>query len=233
LFFFALLIGLVNDSLSQYMDELQSGTSRVLVDNHTVILGSSAKLKSILRLLNKDVDSKCTTYVVLGDEKAEQMVQQIEIANGRRIIFRRGDPSKEGDVLKTRPSKASSIILLSPEAHEVDEESDIQVMARAMMVRTHNCTAPIVTEIRDKDSFKVVHEMLRLDDHNDCRGVIPIAGDDIAGSLMVQAALQPGLSKVVHHLLDYEFGGGNEVYFVPVDRWPHVIGRNVRAIATF
>ena len=34
-----------------------------------------------------------------------------------------------------------------------------------------------------------------------------------------------GLSKVVHHLLDYDEGQGNEVYTQAVARWPQLIGR--------
>jgi hypothetical protein len=31
--------------------------------------------------------------------------------------------------------------------------------------------------------------------------VLPFAGDDIVGSSMVQGAFQPGLTKVLHHIL--------------------------------
>ena len=56
--------------------------------------------------------------------------------------------------------------------------------------------------------------------------VVPVAGNDIVGSMIVQAALYPGLAKCVHHLLDFTEAQCNEVYLQPVERWPQLIGRS-------
>jgi len=102
-----------------------------------------------------------------------------------------------------------------------------------MMLVSHSVKAPIVSEIRDKDNLTVVRKSLHLNhrnhEHEDkpCQsyGVVPVAGYDIVGGLLVQAALQPGLSKVIHHLLDYGYGDGNEVYINHVGRWPQLVGQ--------
>ena len=66
-------------------------------------------------------------------------------------------------------------------------------MARAMALLSLEATVPVVAEIRDKDNLVVVRKMMEKQ-HVDRRlkqRVHPIAGDDLVGSALVQAAFQP------------------------------------------
>lgn len=106
--------------------------------------------------------------------------------------------------------QASSIVLLSPEDRTDDNEADALVMARTMALLSLNVRAPVIAEIRDKDNLAAMHEMIRkhgqqLQDGGSAgvsgvgsearelrQRVLPCAGNDIVGNVMVQGALQPG-----------------------------------------
>jgi len=220
--FFALLISLVNDEISRYTEELQAASSKVIVRDHTLVLGSSSKAQSVLEVFGTDFDSTCKTYVVMADQPFEEP----ELDNGARVIFRAGDCSDPVDLLKVSPNTARSIVLLSPECDE-DSEADAMVMARAMVLMSLEVTAPIITEIRDKDNIAVVREMLMANATSTERQsqVVPVAGDDAVGCLMVQAAFEPGLPQVVHDLLDYAEGDEMEVYVQPIEEFPQLEGK--------
>ena len=177
--------------------------------------------------------------VVLTDRPKEDISELLGpdvikngLQNGARVIVRTADPSEPAGLLIASPNTASSIVLLSPEDKKDDNEADAMVMARVMALLSLDVEAPVVVEIRDKDNLAAVHEMIRKQEQQHQRKeqqaerhaagsdeqvarvhhrphVLPCAGDDIVGNVMVQAALQPGLSKVIHHLLDYGEGQGN------------------------
>eukprot|EP01052_Picozoa_sp_SAG31_P055360 SAG31_NODE_15242_length_764_cov_0.800000_1_plen_92_part_10 len=83
-------------------------------------------------------------------------------------------------------------MLLSPPCDD-DSEADTLVMARAMTLLSLQVDAPIIVEIQDKDNLVVVRKMMQQQ-HLDRRieqQVHPIAGDDLVGSALIQAAFQP------------------------------------------
>lgn len=159
------------------------------------------------------------------------------LRNGARVIVRTADPSDPMGLMTASPNTASSIVLMSPDDLDDDNEADAMVMARVMALLALDVQAPLVVEIRDKDNLAALHEMISKvqqqqeeqeqeiaqesrpeiresgrDEHRRTHSrqlVTPCAHDDIIGNVMVQTALQPGISKVIHHLLDYEEGQGN------------------------
>eukprot|EP00928_Gymnodinium_smaydae_P041379 TRINITY_DN28013_c0_g1_i1.p1 TRINITY_DN28013_c0_g1~~TRINITY_DN28013_c0_g1_i1.p1 ORF type:complete len:795 (-),score=115.48 TRINITY_DN28013_c0_g1_i1:250-2634(-) len=224
LMFFALLIGLMTDGVSAYMDELAGGDSRLLVSDHILLLGWSAKVPSMLTQIGKDFDaSTSSTCVALTETPIEE---EVVLENQARVFYRRGDPARVDDLVKVCPNSARSIIIFSPPCDD-DAEADALVMARTMALLSLDVTVPIVLEIRDKDNLAVVRKMLKKQEERlrYKHHVLPLAGGDIVGNMMVQGALQPGLAKVVHHLLDYKYGQANEVHMQSVAALPELKGK--------
>ena len=64
---------------------------------------------------------------------------------------------------------------------------------RAMALLSLEITAPVVAEIRDKDNLVVVQKMLEKQHLQKQRAqrLVTIAGEDLVGSALVQAAFQP------------------------------------------
>eukprot|EP01043_Picozoa_sp_COSAG02_P022406 COSAG02_NODE_1164_length_14157_cov_2.925096_6_plen_761_part_00 len=278
LFFFALLIGLVNDGISSYLDELEGGRTKAVVSNHVVVAGFSHKLKTVLEEFGKadrdgrsgDEAEQAEVFVVLTDRPKEDIIELLGpdvtkdgLKNGARVLVRTADPSDPAGLLIASPNTASSVVLLSPGDKKDDNEADAMVMARVMALLSLDVRAPVVAEIRDKDNLAAVHELIRKQQQQQQQRwrrrqwltegqapqseavrsgkhlllahqrphVLPCAGEDIVGNVMVQAALQPGLSKVIHHLLDYAEGQGNEVYITSLDAWPQLQNRTFAEVS--
>ena len=73
MFIFALMVGLVTDGISEYVDDLKKGKSRVLERDHTLILGWSDKVPPLvneLALANESEGEALTLTITLRSASA-------------------------------------------------------------------------------------------------------------------------------------------------------------------
>ncbi|XP_060208767.1 ion channel CASTOR-like isoform X3 [Lycium barbarum] len=102
---FAMMLGLVSDAISEKFDSLRKGRSEVVEQNHTLILGWSDKLGSLLNQLaiaNESLGGG--TVVVMAERDKEEM--ELDIAKmefdfrGTSVICRSGSPLILADLKK-------------------------------------------------------------------------------------------------------------------------------------
>jgi hypothetical protein len=102
---FALMLGLVSDAISEKVDSLRKGKSEVIEHDHTLILGWSDKLGSLLKQLsiaNQSIGGG--VVVVLSERDKEEM--EMDIAKlefdfkGTSVICRSGSPLILADLKK-------------------------------------------------------------------------------------------------------------------------------------
>ncbi len=115
---FALMVGIISDTIGEKVDDLKKGKSRVIEVNHTLLLGWNDKIFSIIKEIasaNDSIGGGCV--VVLSDKDKEEMEREIEEANidlkGSIIICRQGSPMNSSDLKKVAAAYARSIIVLS------------------------------------------------------------------------------------------------------------------------
>ena len=121
---FALMIGVISDSIGEKVDDLKKGKSKVIEARHTLVLGWSEKGLAILRqlaLANQSEGGK--PIVVLCEQSKEDMEEMLRAAEsskddglklyGSRVIFRSGNPLAEHDLVSSCNSRVNhrSIIL--------------------------------------------------------------------------------------------------------------------------
>ncbi|KAJ0092094.1 hypothetical protein Patl1_26807 [Pistacia atlantica] len=113
---FATMLGLVSDSISEKLDSLRKGRSEVVEQNHTLILGWSDKLGSLLNQLaiaNEGLGG--VVVVVMAERGKEEM--ELDIAKmefyfkGTSVICRSGSPLILADLKKVSVSKARAGLL--------------------------------------------------------------------------------------------------------------------------
>jgi len=79
MFIFALMVGLVTDGISEYVDDLKKGKSRVLERGHTLILGWSDKVPPLINELALANESEGRgMVVVLSRVDKEEMEEIVE-----------------------------------------------------------------------------------------------------------------------------------------------------------
>ncbi|HEY9840819.1 MAG TPA: hypothetical protein V6D23_10215, partial [Candidatus Obscuribacterales bacterium] len=208
IFVFSMLIGILTSGLESKLEELRKGRSLVVENDHTVILGWSERVFSILSELaiaNESNPGACVA--ILADKDKVEMEDEIKgrVALGKmRVVCRNGNPLQLSDlgVINLHASKA--IILLAPE-----ESSDPDsYMIKAILAITNNPKRRkepyhIVATIKDPRNHSVA-KMVGKDE------VEVVLADSFISRLAVQTCRQTGLSVVYQELLDFD---GDDIYF--------------------
>ena len=203
------LIGLISNGIMDKLEELRKGRSFVIEEGHTIILGWSSKIFTIIpELVIANENQKDGAIVILADKDKVEMEDEIRAKIGdtknTRVICRTGNPIDVDDINITNLRDSKSIIIVDKD----NENSDSQIIKTivAIVTNPHRRKEPyhITAEIENKKNFDVA-KMVGKEE------VELILSDDFISKIMVQTSRQPGLSVVYIELMDF---GGDEIYFV-------------------
>lgn len=205
------LTGIVTSAIGRKLQDLRRGRSVVMESGHTLILGWSPAVMTVLDELAKaNAPYRRHRVVVLADRDQVLMEDEIHAAGlelGRtRVICRTGSPMRVEDLAIVSPAKAKAIVVLAPPPRP-GADPDVQVIRTilALVEAPDRPTKPyhIVAEVRDPAK----REVARLAG----KGEVELLGpSDVIPHLMVQTSLHPGLAAVYRELFHYE---GCEIYF--------------------
>ncbi|XP_027350218.1 ion channel CASTOR isoform X2 [Abrus precatorius] len=213
---FAMMLGLVSDAISEKFDSLRKGKSEVVEQNHTLILGWSDKLGSLLNQLaiaNESMGGG--TVAVMAERDKEEM--ELDIAKmefdfkGTSVICRSGSPLILADLKKVSVSKARAIIVLAEDGNA--DQSDARALRTVLSLTgvKEGLRGHIVVELSDLDN-EVLVKLVGGD------LVETVVAHDVIGRLMIQCARQPGLAQIWEDILGFE---NCEFY---IKRWPQLDG---------
>lgn len=129
---FALLIGIVGESIGEKLEDLKTGKSRVFESGHTLMLNWNDKSLAVIRQIALANESEGGgTMVVLSQLEKEDMEERLSSAInakedpldllGTDVVFRQGNPILENDLKKVSASTARSVIALTPPDFDSDE----------------------------------------------------------------------------------------------------------------
>lgn len=211
IFLVSSLVTILNTGFSTKLDELKKGRSLVLEENHTVILGWSSKVFSIiseLMIAHENQSSSC--IVILADEDIDMIKDEIKGKLGStgktRVIVRHGNPRDPIDIMIVNLNTAKSIIILSPD----DAKSDAYVIKTILAI--------VNNPIRKKEKYTIIAE-IHSDVNKEIAKIIGkeevtvVVSNDIISKITVQTSRQSGLSLIYNDLIDYT---GVEIYILPV-----------------
>lgn len=218
IFVISTLIGVLTTGIESKLDSLRKGRSRVIEDGHTVILGWSSQVFTIIpELVEANANQRRSCIVVLADKDKVEMEDEIRSRVGSmrrtRLVCRSGDPMDMADLEIVSLDTAKSIFILSHEAD--DPDSDV---IKTMLAITNNPNRKkepyhIVAEIRDPKNMEVA-KMVGKDEAE----IVLVS--DLVARVIAQTCRQSGLSLVYTELLDF---GGDEIYFHEPE--PEVLGK--------
>ncbi|MBK9103647.1 MAG: potassium transporter TrkA [Saprospiraceae bacterium] len=208
IFIISTLIGVLGSGIESKLEELRKGKSFVIEKNHTLILGWSSKIFTIIsELVIANENTKKPRIVILADMDKVEMEDAINsnVPNLRntKIICRKGNPNDMVDLEIVNPQETKSIIVLAPEDGHADPLTIKTILAITNNPDRRLAPYHIVAEIRDRKNLEVAR-MVGKDE------VELIFTDDVIGKIMLQTSRQSGLSIVYTELLDFD---GAEIYF--------------------
>ena len=206
LFIVSALIGVIAAGIDTKLADLRRGRSLVLEKDHTVILGWSDSIFTIISELTLANESRRKpVVVVLADRDKVEMEEDIRAKvpdlRGTRVVCRSGSPMDVDDLALSSHQTARSVILLAPDSDDPDSE-----VIKTLLALTHGGREGprIVAEIRNPSNL----ETARLVGAE--RTTLLDIRETVA-KLVVQTSRQSGAAAVYTELFDYE---GDEIYFL-------------------
>jgi voltage-gated potassium channel Kch/Trk K+ transport system NAD-binding subunit len=208
LFVVSALIGVIATGLDTRIDEMRKGRSVVLEEDHTLILGWSDTVFTVLAELEiANQSRKRPSAVVLADRdkvEMDDLIRDKVHPTRTRVVTRTGSPIDLGDLARVRPEKARSIVVLSPEGDEEPDAQVIKVVLALTKGRGHRGRRDhIVAEIHDPANLSAAG-LVSGDE------AVLIDKRETIAKLVVHSARQSGASVAFIELLDFE---GDEIYF--------------------
>jgi len=203
------LIGLIANAVDQQIESLRKGRSTVLEDGHTLVLGWSPRLPTILtELVEANSNQKRAAFVVLASTPKDEMEDELRLKvpdhGTTRVVCRTGDPSRPGDLEMVNVAGARSIIVLA------GDEGDAGVVKAVLAVRSLDPTfssAHVVAELENAGHARTLRTLTE-------GRIVTIQADEIIAQVTAQACHQAGLASVFRELLDFD---GDEIYFTAAD----------------
>lgn len=215
IFIVSALIGLLTSGVNLKLEQLRKGRSVVVERDHTVILGWSDQVFTVVsELVEANRSRRRAAITILAEhdkvDMEDQLRRRVPDTGTTRLVCRTGSPLDLTDLELVNPNEARSIIVLAP-ASEHAEDADSYVLKVLLAInrgpafrdRRHH----VVASVRDGRNRAVA----RLAGGE----AVVVDADDISARLLVQTARQSGLSVIYQDLLDF---GGDEFYVISEPR---------------
>ncbi|MEL7498578.1 MAG: hypothetical protein AAFN77_13280 [Planctomycetota bacterium] len=211
---FSTLIATLTTALNNAIANLKQGHSRVLEEDHTLIVGWNQRVTEILRELVEANEAEENAVVVIMADKDKPWMDEYLRSNFRdrgtlRIVTRTGNPASPESLTHVSVADCKSVIVLANCDDNATHAQQVASDARGIkVVLALETTAP------DAD-FPIVCELFLARNREVVLGVVPgrvkvIDSEEILAKVMVQTSRTSGLSVVYAELLSFE---GCELYF--------------------
>lgn len=226
LFVLSALIGVLTQGFGQMIETWRRGRSVVMEKNHTVILGWTPKVPTLLHeLAVANASERKACVVILADrDKVDMDAEASVVSKGTnlRVVTRSGSPMAMDDLLLVSLPHSKAIIVLSPDEHP-DGSPMLPTESDAIVLKTLLAISKVAPDLR-------LHLVAELYDERTESVARMVIGDQAAllrasplvSRLLVQTGRQSGLSVVYSELLDFD---GVEIYLKPQ---PSLAGKTFR-----
>ncbi|HVF06441.1 MAG TPA: hypothetical protein VNA20_16490 [Frankiaceae bacterium] len=201
------LIGLTANGIDRKLERLRRGRTLVVEEGHTLILGWSTKLPTILsELARANENQRSAAIVVLADVDKQEMDESVRrwVPHKRsttRVVCRTGRPYNANDLALVRPDTARAVIVLGSD----DDPGGAYTLKAVLALLSIGVreTAPLVVEVHDSRRASALRTAT-------AGRVLPVVSSEIIARITAQVCRQSGLSAVYQELLDFD---GDEIYF--------------------
>jgi len=203
IFITSVFIGLILNGFQTKLESLSKGRSKVIENNHTLILGYNGSIFVIIKeLIEANRSLRRAAIVILCEKDPVEMNQEIKdnVRNfyNTRVICRTGSIYNQNDLNMCSIDKARSVILLENDMNSIKALltiSDTEFMKKE--------AGHVSLLMNDVDNISVAKSIGK-------NKVEVINLDSAITRIIAQSSLQHGLSQVYNDLLDFE---GDEIYF--------------------
>lgn len=210
LFFTSFLIGVISNSLEEKIEEIKKGNTKVLEEDHVVILGFIPGDYTLLNELINSSNGKRITIVIAGENDkltAESLIRDnVATTPNVKIVFRTVDFTNY-NTLNCCSIENCKTVIINP----IDDEKVIKIIyaVRNILDKSNRKDVYIVATIRNK-------EYTLPSDYTKENKIILLLLTDFVAKIIARACTQPGLSLVYSELFSNE---GSEFYSIPNSKY--------------
>jgi voltage-gated potassium channel Kch len=200
------LIGLIATAIDQRIEQLRKGRSFVVEEGHTLILGWSPRVFTViaeLQVANENQPGSCITVLAPVDktEMEDEIRARVPSHRSTHVVCRTGDPATLSDLAMVNASKARSVVILGVQSGGGDAE--VVKAALAVLAGELDPSVPVVAELARSDAA----DALQVASGG---RILTVRSSEVIARVTAQACREAGLSTVFQELLDFE---GSEIYF--------------------
>jgi hypothetical protein len=211
------IIAFLAAKISNFINDLKKGLSRVIDTNHYVIVGWNSSIFKVfqeIKIANEN-QSKPTILCFNGMDNIEMNAKiNLEFPNqkGLRIITRSGNIYSAQDLARTNMVKSKSVIILDD---SIIPKFNIETTILASKINLEQQNIPLIVQMKEDYNIPVLTEIM-------ANQVYPIHKNKIISNVTSQSIRNKHISAVVMDFLDYD---GDEIYFLPVNK---LIGKSFK-----
>ncbi len=193
----ALPAGIIGSALTEEFKNIKEGKVNLKkMKDHILILGWNSSAPRIIDELEKRGVLFHRKIIVLTPEEG---------IDDERVIYKKGDPSKEKDLIESGIEYAHTIVALAEDINSSSRNPDAFTMITTMLAKALNPLAHIIVEIVDPQNAELLESNLY--------GIEIIYKEEISIQMLVNSICTPGAGKIVTTLLNYNYAN---IYEVPI-----------------
>ncbi len=216
IFVISTLIGVITSGIEARLEELGKGRSRVIESGHTVVLGWSPAVFTIVRELvvaNENQHGPCVVVLGQADKKAMEDAIRTRVPDTRntKVICRTGSPIEQDDLDIASLDTSKSIVVVTGDSAGGDAEVIKTLLAVTRRPERRQEPYHIIAAIRDPRNLSAA----KLAGGDEVQIVLV---SEFVARIIAQTCRQPGLATVYSELLDFR---GDEIYFAREPRLEH------------
>jgi hypothetical protein len=237
------IIALTTNAIKDYFQKKKSGSGKIHLENHIVILNWNNKVPELVADL-LHVDEKGLEVVILADVNKEYAEKQIlnalnkEKHNEKQIsslnvMVKPGDPLLYSELDDISIEKSNSILIMNKDMHESIikgmSKSDLNVIKVILSLGRIEFLydPPIVAEIKKietKEKIDTMAEVVKtLHEHT----IMPICFDRRLGQIIAQTIINPCMEDVYLSLFSFE---DSEIYYLKNTTFDECLYKHSEAI---
>lgn len=204
--FTSVLIGIVGTIIEEKLTDLRKGNSRILEEDHVVLLGFKEGEYELLRQLVIAAEQEKRCIVIADEMEREEMEtaihDNIDIPKNVRIICRNVNIC-DSVALDCCSIPDCNCVIISP----LDDAKTIKViLAVTSLLKDHaDRQVKLITAVHSD-------EYLLPSGIQERRNVIMLQTNDVIAKIIARSCTQPGLSDTFLEILNFD---GSEIYIVP------------------
>jgi len=222
------IIALITNALKDYFEKKQSGSGKVYLQNHILILNYNNKVPELISDL-LHVKGKHITVLVLADVNKHYVEQKVRSAMMAKniskeklkqfnVLIKPGDPLNKGELSDSALTKSQSVIIMNDQSFERSKgplgSGDLNIIKTLLAVGQVDLPKQlnIVCEIkRFETKEKIMNLQTKINTLKD-KALIPICFDRRLGQIMAQTLMKKYTEDVYLSLFSFK---GASIY--PVD----------------